>query len=94
MWDDACIESGQTVIDCNNFKEDSDDNSDRDSDDLGDQNMQDCYDDGYEDGRNNPYDHERGEGCREYQSMYHKGFIEGCISADNTKEICETFTDA
>ena len=59
------------------------------------QNRRDCYDDGYEDGLDHPYDHERGSACSEYGRAYHNGFIAGCLSVEgNTRDICETFTDA
>lgn len=57
-------------------------------DDLGNENMDKCWDDGYDDGRNNPFDHDRNNGCRDYQNMYYRGFIAGCESAGNTKEMC------
>lgn len=92
-WEHACIDSGQTKQDCNNFKERNDGNYKEDLDDLGNENMDKCYDDGFEDEQNNPFDRDRFEGCHDYQDMYYKGFIEACESAGNSKETCERFPD-
>jgi hypothetical protein len=59
-------------------------------DDLGNQNMGKCWDDGFEDGQNNPFNQERDFGCGDYRDMYYKGFIAGCESAGNTKEMCSS----
>jgi hypothetical protein len=68
------------------------------------QALTDCSNDGYRDGQNNPFDQERNEECEELnektgtnegeESTYYLSFIDGCIEAGNTIEICETFTDA
>jgi hypothetical protein len=56
-----------------------------------------CYDSGYDDGQNGPfsqgtYDH-CGEGYGD--DDYYEGFIDGCISVeDNTRDVCESATDA
>ena len=47
----------------------------------------------YEDGRDNPFDHERNGECEEHGDQYYKGFTAGCMSADNSEEICESATD-
>jgi hypothetical protein len=94
-WEYGCIDSGQTKQDCDNFKDEPSDDESINVDDLGNENMEACYDDGYEDGRNNPFDHDRNEGCNDYQNMYYNGFIAGCQSVEgNTQETCDRFTDA
>jgi len=92
-WMHACKYSGQTVQDCENIKDENQGNEEINNNDLGNENMQGCHDDGYEDGQNNPFNQDRNKGCTDYQNMYYKGFIAGCKSAGNTKEICDTFTD-
>lgn len=91
-WIYGCKDAGYIEDECNDIKNDSDDNVNHES--LQEENRRDCYDDGYEDGRNNPFDQERNQGCNEYSRSYYNGFLAGCESAGNTKETCETFTDA
>lgn len=51
-----------------------------------------CYNKGYEDGLDHPYNHETSRKCGD---TYHDAFIEGCMSVEgNTKDICESATDA
>jgi hypothetical protein len=94
-WENGCMDSGLTKQDCDNIKEgnDSDDLGDREQ--LKEENTQDCYDDGYEDGQIHPFDRDMNSACQEYgYHTYYDGFIAGCESAGNTRDICETFTDA
>lgn len=86
-WKYGCIDSGLTKIDCDQIK-DNPEHIEHES--LQEENRRNCYDDGYEDGRNNPFDRERNNGCNDYQDMYYKGFIAGCESAGNTKEMCSS----
>lgn len=53
-----------------------------------------CWYDGYEDGQDNPFNHDRNKECIDKGNQYYRAFIHGCMAADNTKEICEKFTDA
>ena len=61
---------------------------------LDQENLDSGYNDGYEGGQNNPFNRDRNNGCNDYQDKYCDGFIDGCESTGNTKDICETFTDA
>jgi hypothetical protein len=62
---------------------------------LKEENRRDCYVDGYEDGRNNPIDHERNSGRDDYGRAYYEVFIDGCVFVEeNTREVCESATDA
>jgi hypothetical protein len=90
-WKYGCKDAGYMPDECEDFKNNPDD---LDHAALQEENRRGCYDDGFEDGQNNPYDHERGRGCDDYSGSYHNGFIAGCISAENTRETCESFTDA
>lgn len=91
-WGYGCVDSGLTKAECDDIRENDDEDLNHES--LYEENTQRCYDDGYEDGQNNPYDHERDFRCDEFGSPeYYDGFIAGCVDADNTKEICENFTD-
>jgi hypothetical protein len=89
----GCIDGGLTKEDCDNVKEENDSDL-GDHEQLEDKNMETCYNDGYDDGQNNPFDQDRNKGCDDYSQAYYDGFIEGCISADNTREICVSATDA
>jgi len=91
-WGYGCIDSGLAEADCNNIKDNPQDIENHAA--LQEENRRGCYDDGLEDGQNNPYDHERGRGCDDYSGSYYNGFIAGCISAENTRETCESFIDA
>jgi hypothetical protein len=56
-----------------------------------------CYDIGFDDGQNGPFDQTDYANCGATENgdkAYYNGFIEGCMSADNTKEVCEQATDA
>jgi hypothetical protein len=56
-----------------------------------------CGSDGYNDGQNGPFDQNRYSGCGDEQGgddAYYDGFIEGCMDADNSREVCEQATDA
>lgn len=55
--------------------------------------IEDCRDVGYSDGQNTPFNQDKNNECRFIDNQYYKGFIDGCIDAGNTKEICEYFTD-
>jgi hypothetical protein len=50
-----------------------------------------CRDTGYDDGRNGPFDNDKYDECGRF---YYDAFIDGCISADNTIDVCESATDA
>ena len=55
-----------------------------------------CYDAGYDDGQYGPfepgtYDHCGDEGG---DVSYYNGFIEGCMDANNARDVCEQATDA
>jgi len=65
-----------------------------------------CEADGYDDGQNSDFDHGRDKECLHLNedveegpgsvslSTYYHNWIRGCMDAGNTREICETFTDA
>jgi hypothetical protein len=53
-----------------------------------------CYNDGFYDGENNPFSQELYEFCEQYGDEYYDGFIDGCMSADNSREVCEQATDS
>jgi hypothetical protein len=53
-----------------------------------------CYSDGIDAGQNDEFSQELYEFCEEYGEEYYNGFIEGCMSVDNSREVCETATDA
>jgi hypothetical protein len=50
-----------------------------------------CTNDGLYDGKNNPFSHELYKMCGD---TYMDAFIEGCMSVGNTKDVCESATDA
>lgn len=58
-----------------------------------------CYARGVEDGKNNDFgdyfkiDPSRDCDAGEFFPRYYEGFIDGCIDAGNTRDICEDFTD-
>jgi hypothetical protein len=55
-----------------------------------------CEADGYEAGQDGPFSQELYETCKEVGGgdAYYQGFIEGCMDADNSREVCEQATDA
>jgi hypothetical protein len=57
-----------------------------------------CYNAGYDDGQNNPFNHDTYDHCADEDGgdqAYYDGFIDGCMSVEgNTREICESATDA
>jgi hypothetical protein len=64
--------------------------------DLADWNDS-CRDAGYHDGQNGPFSQPTYDHCGDEQSgdvSYYNGFIEGCMDADNTRDVCESATDA
>ena len=56
-------------------------------------NVQDetCHGIGYVDGQDNPFDQVMFARCG---SAYYDGFIDGCVAANNTVEICDQAADA
>jgi hypothetical protein len=55
-----------------------------------------CEADGYEAGQDGPFSQELYETCQEIGGgdEYYDAFIEGCMDADNSREVCESATDA
>jgi hypothetical protein len=49
-----------------------------------------CGNEGYDDGENHPFNQDTYEKCGR---GYYDAFLEGCMSAGNTEENCERFTD-
>lgn len=50
-----------------------------------------CREIGYSDGRNGDFDHGiYNDGC---EDVYLDGFIDGCLDAGNTRDVCESATD-
>jgi hypothetical protein len=50
-----------------------------------------CENDGRYDGKNNPFSQELNEMCGD---TYYDAYIEGCMSEGNTRDMCESATDA
>lgn len=50
-----------------------------------------CRNAGYEDGQNGPFNHDKHDECGRF---YYDAFIDGCISANNTRDVYESATDA
>ena len=50
-----------------------------------------CEGDGLYDGKNGPFSQELYDMCGD---PYYEGFIEGCMSEGNTRDVCESATDA
>jgi hypothetical protein len=44
-----------------------------------------CGNEGYDDGQDGPFNQETFDKCGD---QYYDAFIEGCVNADNTREIC------
>jgi hypothetical protein len=56
-----------------------------------------CRNSGYEDGQNGPFAQGTYDHCGEEtggDDAYYNGFIDGCMDAGNTRDICEQATDA
>lgn len=53
-----------------------------------------CYKAGYKDGQNGPFDTEIYHDNCEGKGKYYDGFIDGCMSEGNTRDVCESATDA
>jgi hypothetical protein len=52
-----------------------------------------CRNDGLYDGENNAFSQELYDFCGEYGEDYYDGFIQGCMSAGNDLDTCESATD-
>ena len=56
-----------------------------------------CGDAGYDDGQNGPFSQPTYDHCGDEEGgddAYFNGFINGCIDAGNTRDVCEQATDA
>jgi hypothetical protein len=56
-----------------------------------------CYDAGYDDGQNGPFSEPTWDHCGDEEGgddAYYDGFIDGCMDADNSRDVCESATDA
>ncbi len=56
-----------------------------------------CYDAGYDDGQNGPFSEPTWHHCGDEEGgddAYYDGFIDGCMDADNSRDVCESATDA
>ena len=59
-----------------------------------------CYILGRSTGQNGDFQHDWFNQCgtsfylEDGENRYYEGFIEGCMDADNSREVCEAFTDA
>ena len=91
IWTDACTQT-RSEAKCNDKRNDPV-NVQENDEELGEQNRQYCFDLGHEDGQNNPFNQDLYRGCDDYPGMHYNGFIAGCMTADNTQETCERFTD-
>jgi hypothetical protein len=70
--------------------------SDSESNELADWNDS-CRDAGYNDGQNGPFNQPTYDHCGDEEGgddAYFNGFINGCIDAGNTRDVCEQATDA
>jgi hypothetical protein len=92
MWSYACDIFGRSEEQCNDIRNNPV-NVQETTKELGEENEQTCYNVGYQDGLNRPFDQQKNKGCDDYGSQYYHGFMTGCMAADNTREICERFTD-
>jgi hypothetical protein len=52
-----------------------------------------CYSDGIDARQNGEFSQELYEFCEEYGDEYYGGFINGCMDAGNSREVCESATD-
>jgi hypothetical protein len=54
-----------------------------------------CEADGYEAGQDGPFSQELYETCQGIGAgyEYYDAFIEGCMDADNSRDVCESATD-
>jgi hypothetical protein len=53
-----------------------------------------CYSDGVDAGEDGESSDEMYEFCEQYGDEYYDGFIDGCMSADNSRGVCEQATDS
>ena len=56
-----------------------------------------CYDAGYDDGQNGPFADGTWDHCGDEEGgddAHYDGFIDGCMDADNSRDVCEQATDA
>ena len=56
-----------------------------------------CYDAGYDDGQNGPFSEPTWDHCGDEEGgddAYYDGFIDGCMDVDNSRDVCESATDA
>lgn len=54
-----------------------------------------CWFDGYADGEDSSYNQDKGDECKDKGNQYYVAFIYGCLSVEgNTKDVCESATDA
>jgi hypothetical protein len=66
----------------------------------GPDDAQQCYEVGYNNGQDGSFHYGVFDHCdRPYyrddgKNQYYEGFIDGCVDADNSREICDRFADA
>lgn len=56
-----------------------------------------CYKSGFNAGQNGPFSQATYDHCGDEEGgddAYYNGFINGCMKADNSEEVCEQATDA
>ena len=75
--------------------DEGDDSGDEDSTSGSEDNS--CYDSGFRAGQNGPFSQPTYDHCGDEEGgddAYYNGFISGCMKADNSRETCESATDA
>ena len=61
------------------------------SSDVAEDNAESCYDAGFDDGENGPFSEATWDHCGDEEGgddSYYDGFIDGCMSADNSRDVC------
>ena len=64
---------------------------------AGDEWNRSCKEAGYNDGQNGPFSQPTYDHCGDEEGgdvPYYNGFIEGCMDANNSRDVCEQATDA
>jgi hypothetical protein len=96
--DEFCAQNAGHFACDNENDNDSDDDGKSDEDENPDNAKFDepsgCYAAGYEDGQTGPFDSEVYHDNCEGEGRYYDGFIDGCVDAGNTRDACESATDA
>ena len=89
----ACDNKNDNDENDNEISDDKESNlSDEEKDEKKKDPVETCYGAGYDDGKNREFNTSvYNDNC---YGEYSDGFIDGCMSADNTRDVCESATDA